>query len=114
MIDFTTQETRNIIKSLQQSMNILVIWNPSSPDDRKVFMVRQFVPAQNMVPYHDLRAKDITHLISLDYFSQYAGKSPQNGYDYLKKQTFETTVEDIPVRHYQFSQDFCYEFYLSE
>lgn len=113
-IDFTTQETRNIIKSLQQSLNVLVIWHPSIPNERKVFSIRQFIPAENMVSYHDLKGKDITHLISLDYFSQYAGKTPQNGYDYLKKQTFDTTLEEIPMRHYQFSQDFCYELYLSD
>ena len=106
---------RDIINSLQGGYNILVLYHPSTPDDKKVFVVKAFTPVQNSISYLDLRGQDITELLSdTSFWTQFSmGRQTGTSNTEFQQAQFETKLNDIPTRHYQFSPSYVWEWYLN-
>lgn len=108
-------EFQEIIEALQKTYNILIVYHPSNPGHKRVFVVQQFTPIQSsMSTCIDLRGKEITDLISVNFFSQYSinrqtGLSSKE----FQESVFETKLSDKPNKHIQFSPDYCWEWNLS-
>lgn len=105
---------KNVIQSLQQHYNVLILYHPSTPQDKRVFIVNSFTPTQNNITYLDLRGQEITELISdSSFWTQYSlGRQTGTSETEFQKIKFETKILEIPNRHYQFSPSFVWEWYL--
>lgn len=109
-------EKKNIIEVLQSAgWNVLVLFHSSNPTHRRVFIVNDFTYPQNLIHILDLRAKEITEqLTDSSFYTQFSiEKQPRlNGNEY-QRQRIDTFLNDIELRHYQFSPDYSWEWYLA-
>lgn len=107
---------KNIIEVLQSAgWNILVLFHHSEPQNKRIFIVNDFTYPQNSVHILDLRAKEITdQLTDSSFYTQFpVEKQPGlNGNEY-QRQRIDTLLSDIELKHYQFSPDYSWEWYLA-
>lgn len=109
-------ERKNIIEVLQSAgWNILVIFHPSEPQNKRIFIVNDFSYPQNSIHVIDLRGKEITEqLTDSSFYTQFPmEKQPgMNGNEY-QRQRINTLLDEIENRHYQFSPDYSWMWYLA-
>lgn len=105
----------DIIATLHAHYNILVVYHPSEPENKRVFVVNSFTPVQNNIHFLDVRAKEITDIMSDPSFYTQFALSRQTGISTGEFQVaqFDTKISPIPDRHYQFAPDYTWEWYLS-
>ena len=105
----------DIISTLQENYNILVVFHPSCQEEKRVFVVNSFTPPQGLTHLLDLKGKEITGLISDNSFYTQFSMNRQTGVSRTEFKTgqFDTKLDEIPMRHYQFAPDFTWEWYLS-
>ena len=104
-----------IIATLQEHYNVLVVFHPSCPQDKRVFVVNSFTPPQGLTHFLDLKGKEITDLLSDNSFYTQFSMSRQTGVSKTEFKTvqFDTKLDEIPLRHYQLAPDHTWEWYLS-
>lgn len=109
------KEFQEIIEALQKNYNILIVYHPSDPSYKRVFITSQFTPIQSsMSTCIDLRGKEVTDMISVNFFSQYS-INRQSGLSSreFQESVFETKLNEKSNKHIQFSPDYCWEWNLS-
>lgn len=104
-----------ILKVLQSVYNILVVYHPNCPDKKRVFVVSSFTPIQGNIHFLDLRGKDITDIISDQSFYTQFSFERQTGMSATEFQRaqFDTKLDELPLRHYQFAPDYTWEWFLA-
>ena len=109
------EQVNSIISILQDHYNVLEIFHPSCPQDRRVFIVNSFTPAQGLTHFHDLRGKEITDLLSESSFYSQFSMIRQTGVSTMEFKTaqFDTKLDELPLKHFQFAPDFTWVWYLS-
>lgn len=112
-MDFLSIEVQNTLQKIQQTHNILIIFHPSKPDEKRYFIVSSFTPAQNQIFEHTLKGKEITELLTSNYLTALFGNSLSIPVDFVQRQTFETKIEELKERQLKFSKDYSYEWWLS-
>ena len=103
------------IKTLQHFYNVLVLYHPSEPARKRIFIVNSFIPVQNNITYLDIKGQDITNILSdTSLFTQFSYER-QTGMSVteFQKAQFDTKLDTIPTRHYQFAPDYTWEWHLS-
>lgn len=103
-----------IIQVLQEAgWNVLVLFHPSEPDKKRIFVVSQFVHPQNNITLLDLRGKEITsNLKDSSFFTQFPVEQSMAGNEYQRSR-LNTFLDEIKERHYKFSPDYSWEWYLA-
>lgn len=110
---FYQTNTQNALTRLQEEgYKILIIFHPSTPDNKRYFITSSFTPAQNQIFDHTLTGKEITNLITEDWLSMLVGSSISQPIDHLQKQTLETKLNELKDRTIKFSEDYSYEWWM--
>lgn len=112
-MEFLNTELQNTLQKLQQTYNILIIFHPSKPDEKRYFIVNNFTPAQNQIFEHTLQGKEITEPLKSNFFTVLLGSSPTLPMDFVQKQTLDTKIEELKERKLKFSKDYSYEWWIS-
>jgi len=105
----------NIIATLQQVYNVLVVFNRAEPEHKRIFISNSFIPVQNNIHYLDIRGQEITEILNDGSFYTQFSLGRQTGISdtEFQKAQMDSKLDNIPIRHYQFSPDFSWEWHLS-
>lgn len=109
------QQITKLISTLQSAYNVLVVYHKSEPENKKIFVTNSFIPIQNSVHFLDVRGRDITDIVSDGSLYTHLSLSRQTGMSdtEIQKTQIDNKIELIPIKHYQFSPDYTWEWYLS-
>ena len=110
--NFYSRPIQDVLKAIQKYYNILVVFHPSEPSEKRIYVTQSFNPTQNMVYFHTLNAKDITHLIDTNVLTQYVGNQLSQDNEFLQRQTLQSQIDVVPDRQIQLSPDFAWEWHL--
>ena len=110
---FYNKETQNVLRKIVQTNNVLIIFHPSEPSNKRYFIVKSFTPSQNQIFDHTLQGKEITEFIDSNYLASLFGISNDPSLTFLQKQTFDSKLEEIKDLKIKFSKDYSYEWWVN-
>lgn len=110
--NFYSRSIQDILKAIQKYYNILIVFHPSEPSQKRIYVTQSFSPVQNMIYFHTLIGKDITHLIDTNVLTQYVGNQLSQDNEFLQRQTLQTQIETVSNKQIQLSPDFAWEWHL--
>lgn len=111
-MNFLDPEIQNFLQVLQKNYNVLIIFHPSKPDEKRYFVVSSFTPSQNQIFDHTLQGKEITDLLNNQFFSVVLNGSTSQAISPVQRQTLDTKLDELQERRIKFSKDYSYEWWL--
>jgi hypothetical protein len=88
------------------------MFHPSEPANKRIYVVNNFSPTANMIYFHTVTGRDITHLIDSNVLTQYVGIDFSQDNEFLQKQTIQTQIDSLKERTIQFSPDYSWEWHF--